>query len=145
MKGQMLRMMKEMGKNGIAIQAIITRDPETALEVDYGFRDVLVDGKPVFDQNGRPKQEALYRSWMVFVPTVMDVLITDHEAKPPVQRKIRKWSFEVAISPKRDENWTFMSGDSINPLVLRKAFPFLPKDEKEFQFPEVKKEELKNQ
>jgi hypothetical protein len=141
-KASMLKMMQQMGGNGIAIQAIITQAPETALEVDFGMQDVLVDGKPVLGADGKPKREGAYRSWMVFVPTVMDVFITDKQAQPPVMKKVRKWNFQVAISPKREENWTFISGSSINPLLLRKIFPFLPKDEDSFQFPKVKKPQI---
>lgn len=141
-KASMLKMMKQMGGNGIAIQAILTQAPKMALEVDWGQRDVLVDGKPVLGSNGKPKREAVYRSWMVFVPTVMDYMITDQQAQPTVQKKVRTWSFQIAISPKREEKWTFIDGKNINPLLLRKIFPFLPVNEQDFQFPKLPKPEI---
>jgi len=142
-KAQMLKMMNQMGANGIAIQAAITQQPQTAFEVDYGFQDVLVDGKPVPGDDGKPVQEAGYRAWMVYVPTVMDVFMRDQDAKPPVLKKIRSHSFQIAISPKRNENWTFIDGGSVTPMQLREIFPFLPKNKKQLNFPKVKKEEIK--
>ena len=41
------------------------------------------------------------------------------------------------------ESYTFVNGNGMNALQLRKIFKFLPKEDKEFQFPEVKVEELK--
>lgn len=140
-KASMLKMMNQMGANGIAIQSILTRMPKTALEVDYGLQDVVVNGEPVMGPDGKPKREAAYRSWMVFVPTVTDYLIKDQNPPQKLVMK-RKWDFQVAISPKREEDWTFISGSSINPLELRRIFPFLPKDKKQFQFPEVKTQTL---
>lgn len=140
-KAKMLKMLKEMGQNGVTFQAAITRPADIAFEVDYGFEDYLVNGEVVLGADGKPQQVANYRSWMVFVPVVKDILVMDPTTKK--LRKFRQWDFEVAISPKKEENWTFINGSSINALELRKLFKFLPMDDKKFQFPEVKTEELK--
>lgn len=132
-KTGLLKMMNEMGQNGITFQAAITQAPDTAFEVDYGFIERLVDGKVV--------KVPGYRQWMVFVPTVKDFQVLDPDAQPAHLRKFRKWSFEVAISPKENENWTFVNGDSITALQLRKLFPFLPKDDRSLKFPLKKIEE----
>jgi hypothetical protein len=139
-KETMLKMMKEMGGSGIAIQAGITRDPQTAFEVDWGPREVLVDGKPVLDANGKPKQEFAFRQWMVYVPTVMDVFMKNEKG---IQEKRRHGGFQIAISPKRNENWTFINGATVTPLELRKVFPFLPKDPRLLKFPAVGRPKVK--
>ena len=142
-KAGLLRQMNAMGKNGVTFQAAITRKADIAFEVDYGFQDHIVDGKVVMGKDGKPQQVAAYRSWMVFVPTVKDFQVMDNSTNPAKLRKFRKWDFEVAISPKEKEDWTFINGSSVNALQLRKLFKFLPKDDKKYQFPEVKSEELK--
>jgi len=143
LKAQYLKQMKEMGQNGVTFQAAITRRADIAFEVDYGFEDFLVDGEKVMGEDGKPKKVARYRKWMVFVPTVKDFQYLDQSKKPAKLRRFRKWEYEIAISPKEQESWTFVNGNGMNALQLRKIFKFLPKEDKEFQFPEVKVEELK--
>lgn len=142
-KAGLLKMLNDMGKNGMTFQAAITQAADSAFEVDYGFENQLVNGKPVIGKDGKPVQVARYRSWMVFVPTVKDFQFLDKEIQPAKLRKFRSWDFEVAISPKKNENWTFVNGTSINALQLRKLFPFLPKEDKEYKFPLRKTEERK--
>ncbi len=133
----LLKQMQDMGKNGVTFEAAITQAADIAFEVDYGFENQVIDGEAVTDENGKPVQIALYRSWMVFVPTVKDFQYLDKSKEPNVLRKFRKWGFEVAISPKKNENWTFINGDNINALQLRRFFPFLPKEDKKLEFPKV--------
>ena len=141
-KAGLLRQMQDMGKNGVTLMAAITQPADIAFEVDYGFENKLVNGKPVMGANGKPVQVARYRSWMVFVPTVTDFQYLDKETQPEKLRKFRKWNFEVAIAKKKDEEWTFVNGSSINALQLRKLFPFLPKEDKDLRFPAIKVEEI---
>lgn len=142
-KAGLLKQMEDMGKNGITFEAAITQPADIAFEVDYGFENQIVDGNVVMGKDGKPVQIARYRSWMVFVPTVKDFQYLDKSVQPARLRKFRKWDFEVAISPKRNENWTFINGSSVNALQLRKLFPYLPKEDKKLQFPVVKAEERK--
>ena len=130
-KAKLLNALNMMGKNGVTIQAGIAQVADSAMECDYG----LVEGP-------EGVKMGVYRKWMVFVPTVKDISILDNEQQPPVLRTFRKWDFEVAISPKGREDWTFINGGGINSLELRKLFPFLPKEDKAFFFPEIKTEEL---
>lgn len=140
-KAALLKQMNAMGKNGVKFNAAITQPSDTAFEVDYGFENQLVNGKPVMGKDGKPVQVARYRSWMVFVPTVTEFQYFDKTKVPNVLRKFRKWSFEVAISPKSNEKWTFINGSNINALQLRKIFPFLPREDKDLRFPAKKVEE----
>ena len=143
LKAQYLRQMQAMGKNGVTFQAAITRRADSAFEVDYGFEDLLIDGQKIIGPDGKPKQVARYRQWMVFVPTVKDFQYLDKSTNPAKLRRFRKWDFEIAISPKGQEKWTFVNGNGMNALQLRKVFKFLPKNDKDYQFPGVKNEELK--
>lgn len=129
-KAKLLNAMNMMGKNGVTFLAGITQVPDSALECDYGLEGP--EGAKV----------GVYRKWMVFVPVVKDISILDKEQEPPVLRTLRITEFEVAISPKGREDWTFINGSGMNALELRKLFPFLPKDDKEYNFPPTKKREL---
>ena len=140
-KADMLKMMNQMGGNGIAIQAGITQAPDVAFEVDWGAQDVWENGQPLLDANGKPKQEFAYRQWMVYVPTVMDVFIKSENGE---LEKWRKTGFQIAISPKRIEDWTFIDGSTVTPIQLRKVFPFLPKDAGKLKFPEVGRQKILN-
>ena len=51
-------------------------------------------------------------------------------------------SFQIAISPKRKENWTFIDGATVKPIQLRKVFPFLPQDAAKLKFPEVGRKKI---
>jgi len=138
-KAGLLKQMQAMGKNKVTFMAAITQPADIAFEVDYGFENQVVDGKLVMGADGKPVQVANYRSWMVFVPTVTDFTVVNPETDK--LHKYRKWGFEVAISKKKGEKWTFINGDTINALQLRKLFPFLPKEDKKMQFPPIKREE----
>lgn len=140
-KEKLLRQMNAMGQNGINLQAAITQPADTAFEVGYGFKDMVVNGEKIIGSDGKPVQEAGYLQWMVYVPTVIEFTVLDEEAKPAKLRTFRRWSFEIAISPKGKENWTFINGNNINALQLRQIFPFLPPKDKDLKFPLKKIEE----
>jgi hypothetical protein len=133
-KAQAVQTLRGIGTGGVSLEAMITLAPQGAFEVDYGFEDKIVNGEKV--------KVAGYRSWMVFIPTVVDFSGLDEKAQPPRVRTIRQWSFQVAISKKDKEAWTFISGDSVNALELRKLFKFLPQEDKQYNFPVRKLEEV---
>ena len=130
-----LKNLQEISQQGVTIEAMITLPPAGAFEVDFGLTEQMVDGKAV---NG-----GAYRSWMVFIPTVIDISGLDLSTEPPKMRTFRKWSFEVAIAKKDQESWTFVNGQGVNALELRKLFKFLPQDDKAYNFPVRKAEEIK--
>lgn len=134
-KADRVASLKKLGQQGITLDAMITRPPKSAFEVDYGFETRVVNGKRV--------KVADYRSWLVFVPTVTDISILDRKEQPPKMKRYRKWGFEAAISKKNDEEWTFVNGDGLNALELRKLFKFLPQKDGDYNFPVNKLEEIK--
>ena len=134
LKAQKLRQLQGVAQQGVTIEAMITLPPSGAFEVDFGLVGQVVNGEAV---NG-----AAYRQWMVFIPTVMDVSAMDLAAEPPRMRTVRKWSFEVAISPKDKDDWTFVNGDGVNALELRKLFKFLPQQDAAYNFPKRDAEEV---
>lgn len=136
-KADKLRLFKELAKNGVVLGASVARQPNSAMEVDFGIDKEVVEG--------RRRNVSVYRKWMVIVPTVTDFQVVDRTQKPAKIRKFRKFGFEVAVSPKQGENWTFIPGEGMNPLQLRKMFPFLPRDPKVYRFPVEKTVEITDQ
>lgn len=134
-KDKKVRQLQQISQQGVTIEAMITLPPSGAFEVDFGLEEQMVNGEAV--------NVGAYRSWMVFIPTVMDISAMDHSSEPPRMRTVRKWSFEVAIAKKNQESWTFMNGEGVNALELRKLFKFLPQQDAAFHFPERKAEEIK--
>ena len=124
-KAEEVAKLKAVGASGVTIDSMITLAPKNAFEVEYG----------VEKGQGGSATEAGYRSWMVFIPTVLDFSALDNLADPPRMRSFRKWGFQVAISKKDQESWTFVDGDGVNALELRKLFKFLPQDDKLYNFP----------
>lgn len=133
-KADMVNNLKKIGQGGVVLNAMITLKPQSAFEVDYGVEKQVVNGEEV--------QVGVYRKWMVFVPTVVDISAMDHDLNPPRMRTFRKWDFEVVIADKEQENWTFITGSSANAMELRKYFKFLPPNDRDLHFPERKIEEI---
>lgn len=134
-KAALVNNLRKIGQEGVVLDAMITLNPQSAFEVDYGVEKRVVNGEEV--------QAGIYRKWMVFIPTVLDISAMDHDAKPPRMRNFRKWDFEVAIADKGQENWTFIPGSSANAMELRKYFKFLPQKDEDLRFPERKIEEIR--
>lgn len=122
-KAHVLKMLREAVANGFNLQAAVAQQPMVGHEVNFKGDE--------------------YKSWMVFVPTVNDIIVKDQAVNPPVLRKLRARRFQIAIASKADlatkgaDAWTFISGAGIKGMQLRQIFPFLPKDEKLLGFPPV--------
>jgi hypothetical protein len=83
LKAQYLKQMKEMGQNGVTFQAAITRRADIAFEVDYGFEDLLVDGKKVMGEDGSPRKwHAIVSGWSLFRPSKISSISTNRKSLP---------------------------------------------------------------
>ena len=127
-KAKMLKQLKDAVAKGFVFQAAVAQQPMVGYEVNYKVK----------------KEEKGYKEWMVFVPTVNDIIVNDQAANPPRLEKLRAHRFQIAIASKEDlakngvDAWTFISGAGIKGIELRKIYPFLPKDEKRLGFPPIR-------
>ena len=135
---------KEMAKNGTSVISFRAAGPVTAYEVESGKEPLLDDkGKPVIDkESGKPVEKMLFKKWLLVVPTLTEFRFTE-PPKPGELPKIRvavSHSFQVVISDKGKNDWTFIDGATLRISELRRLFFNLPQD---MALPEIKKEEKK--
>lgn len=94
--------------------------------------------KKTVTENGSPAERLVYSKWLVMVPTVTRFrIIREGNPKPVV---IESTGFQVAISDKGQNNWTFIDGAGLKPADLRGLFITLPQD---IELPPVGKREVR--
>lgn len=111
-------MMAEMQRQGIRMLSFKPLGRPQAYEV--------WPGKQVSTVNGQKLETLVYTKWMVLIPTVTQLQVT-----PPGQTKpmvIESTSFQIAVSDKTKEDWTFIDGASATVAELRSLFITLPED-----------------
>jgi hypothetical protein len=86
--------------------------------------------------NGKEVESLIFTKWLVLVPTATKFrIIREGETKPLVIDSI---GFQIAISEKGRNEWTFIDGSGLTVNDLRSLFGTLPKD---LQFPPLEKRE----
>ena len=92
----------------------------------------------VVTENGREVERLVYSKWLVLVPTVTRFrIIREGDPRPLV---IESTGYQVAISDKGRNNWTFIDGSGLSPADLRGLFITLPQD---IELPPVGKREVR--
>ena len=95
-------------------------------------------GKKVVREQGADVEKLVYTKWLVLVPTVTKFrMIREGIPKPLVIESI---SYQVAISDKGKNDWTFIDGSGLKPADLRGIFITLPQD---LELPPVEKREVR--
>jgi hypothetical protein len=87
---------------------------------------------------GKPREgsdEPVYDKWMLFIPTCMQFRTIAGD--PPRAHVINSFSFQVAISDKSREDWSFINGSGLSVSDLRSLFASLPAN---LELPLVKQE-----
>lgn len=100
-------------------------------------------GRAVEKVNGQDVEKLIFNQWMVLVPTTSRVRITPpNNGKGAVNKPvlIDSTGFQVAISDKGKNNWTFIDGSGLSVNELRGLFGTLPAD---LKFPPVEKREAR--
>ena len=90
----------------------------------------LVDGKPV--------ERLRYTKWLVLVPTVTK--FRTHIKGDPVAVTIESTGFQVAVTDKGKEDWTFIDGAGVTVNDLRSLFVNLPMN---LELPPLEKRQIK--
>ena len=98
-------------------------------------------GKKVVRENGANVEKMVYTQWMILVPTVTNFRIMSSEAgQAPKVVTIESIGYQVAISDKGKNDWTFIDGSGLNVNDLRGMFITLPQD---MELPPTKKREAR--
>ena len=124
---QLAGVAQQMVQQGISMISFRPQGQPRAYEVGAG--------KKVEKINGQEVESLVFNQWMVLIPTVTKFRITRQNEKTLVIESI---GFQVAVSDKGKDNWTFIDGSGLSVNDLRGLFFNLPQD---MQLPPVEKRE----
>ena len=113
----------EMARNGVSIISFKTAGVPRVYEVWPGKSPEGEEAEPVFDK------------WMLLIPTVTQFRIM--QGDPPEAHVINSHGFQVAISDKGENAWSFINGADVTVADLRSLFASLPAN---MELPAVKRE-----
>ncbi|MEI7910181.1 MAG: hypothetical protein WCK77_11130 [Verrucomicrobiota bacterium] len=110
---------KRMTQEGVSIISSVHLGTPRSFEVGPGTKVEKVKGKDVETQ--------IFTKWLVFVPTLTKYrYILTGDAKPFYY--IEKVGFQVAVSDKGKNDWTFIDGSGLTLNTLRRLYVTLPRD-----------------
>jgi hypothetical protein len=120
---------KQMVQQGLSIISYKTQGQPQSYEVGPSTKTEQVKGEAV--------ESLIFKKWLVMVPTVAKIrLIQPGKVKPIV---IESTGYQIAISEKGKNHWTFIDGGGLTVNDLRTVFVNLPR---EIQLPPLKKHEI---
>ena len=98
-------------------------------------------GRKVVKENGADVEKLVHTKWMVLVPTATRFRIMRNvPGQAPKSHIIESTGFQVAISDKGKNDWTFIDGSGLSVSDLRGLFVTLPQD---MELPPVSKKEVR--
>jgi len=101
----------------------------------------VVPGKKVVKENGVETEKLVYTKWMVLVPTLTRFrIIPRQEGEAPKFISIESTGYQVAVSDRGKNDWTFIDGAGLTVNDLRSLFITLPQD---MELPPVGKREVR--
>ncbi len=121
---------KQMNQQGISIIDFSPQGQPRAFEVHPGKLVEVVDGKQI--------ERLRYTKWLVLVPTVTK--FRTHLKGDPIAVIIESTGFQVAITDKGKEDWTFIDGSGVSVNDLRSLFVNLPMN---LELPPLEKRQIK--
>jgi hypothetical protein len=140
MKGGMEQMEKEL--SGVAKQMVQQGISMISFKPQGQPRSFEVGtGTAVDKVNGEDVESLIFTKWLVMIPTVTKFRIMHKiDGQAPKLVTIESIGFQVAISDKGKNNWTFIDGSGLTVNDLRSMFVTLPMD---LQFPPLEKREAR--
>ncbi|MGL5016492.1 MAG: hypothetical protein ACRDBP_00025 [Luteolibacter sp.] len=127
---QLAGVAKQMVQQGISMISFKPQGQPRSFEVGPGKKVDVVGGEEV--------ESLIFTKWMVLIPTATTFrVILEGETKP---RLIESTGFQVAISDKGKNDWSFIDGSGLTVNDLRGLFATLPQD---LQLPPVGKRETR--
>lgn len=109
---------KQMQTNGVSLISFKPEGQPIVHEVGLGKKTVTV--------NGTQSEVGVFTKWMMFIPTTTQFrFFKPNDPKPYV---VESTGFQVAISDKGKNDWTFIDGSGLTVSDLRGLFLTLPED-----------------
>jgi hypothetical protein len=122
LEAQLANVPRMMAQQGVAVISFRPEGAPRSYEVGVGKEVVVEDGKEV--------EKLIHKQWLVLVPTVTEYRITKpgERGTPPKIVVIRSTGYQVAVSDKDKNDWTFIDGASLSVAELRRLFITLPEN-----------------
>ncbi len=113
---------KMMARQGVHLISFRPQGKATSYEVG--------PGKEVVEENGRKVEKLILKQWLVLVPTATEYRIAKPAEKGELPKfvVIRSTGFQVAVSDKGKNDWTFIDGAGVTVADLRRLFITLPEN-----------------
>jgi len=109
---------KRMTQQGVSIISSVHQGAPRAFEVGPSTKVEVVKGEPI--------EMEIFTKWLVLVPTLTKYrLLLPGDPRPVV---IEKLGFQVAVSDKAQNDWTFIDGTGLTLNTLRRLYLTLPRD-----------------
>jgi hypothetical protein len=118
---------KQMVQQGVSMISFRPQGAPQSFEVG--------PGKKVEKVNGQEVETLVFNQWLVLIPTLTKFRIIRQNEKPLV---IESVGFQVAVSDKSKNDWTFIDGSGLSVNDLRSLYGTLPAD---IKLPPVEKRE----
>jgi hypothetical protein len=131
LEAKLAGIVKQMNAQGVQLISFRPEGEPTAYEVG--------PGKEVVEEGGRKVEKMIYKQWMLLIPTLTEYRIAKPEKSGdlPEFLVIASRGFQVAISDKGKNDWTFIDGAGVTVPELRRLFITLPDT---MVLPEIKRE-----
>ena len=115
---QLAGVARQMVQNGISMISFKPQGQPRSYEVGPGRKVETVNGEEV--------ESLIFTKWLVLIPTVTKFrIMRQGEVKPIV---IESTGFQVAISEKGRNDWSFIDGSGLSVNDLRGLYSTLPQD-----------------
>lgn len=122
---------RRLAQEGVSIVSSVPLGRPTSFEVQPGKRMQKIKG-------GEEIEVGVFTKWLVLVPTLTKYrLLLKNDPKPVF---IEKVGFQVAVSDKDKNDWTFIDGSNLTVTALRRLYPTLPKD---LELPQIEERRAK--
>lgn len=115
-----------MARNGVSLISFEPIGAAKVYEVSPG------------DSSEMPEGVTNFTEWLVLIPTLTQFRLTVGDSGKP--RIINSYGFQIAMSEKSKQDWTFINGSDVTVSDLRSLFITLPAN---MELPEVRREEAK--
>ena len=133
LEAQLAKVSQVMAQQGVQLISFKPQGAPSSYEVQMGKEEVVEDGKKV--------EKAIYKKWLVLIPTVTEYRIAAPAEKGGVPKfvVIQSTGYQAAISDKGTNDWTFIDGASLTVTELRRLFITLPEN---MQLPPIKRKQV---
>ena len=133
LEAQLAKVSQVMAQQGVQLISFKPQGAPSSYEVQMGKEEVVEDGKKV--------EKAIYKKWLVLIPTVTEYRIAAPAEKGGVPKfvVIQSTGYQAAISDKGKNDWTYIDLASLTVTELRRLFIKLPEH---MQIPPIKRKQV---